>query len=128
MISYWYTEGYDRQTYYNAELAKHHADENEDKVISENFMSWYDKVEKGELEHWKNDHYGRLALIIICDQFPRKMFRNSPKSCNMHYKANEVALTILNDPTLLNCYRNHELTSIARVFLNSEDPAVIPSL
>jgi len=43
-------------------------------------MSWYDKLAKGQLEHWKNDHHGRLAIIIIGELFALKMFKGTPKA------------------------------------------------
>lgn len=31
-----------------------------------------------ELSHWETDAEGALALVLLLDQFPRNMFRNSP--------------------------------------------------
>ncbi len=31
-----------------------------------------------ELSHWERDAEGALALVLLLDQFPRNMFRNSP--------------------------------------------------
>ena len=31
-----------------------------------------------ELGHWENEAEGALALVLLLDQFPRNMFRNSP--------------------------------------------------
>ena len=39
-----------------------------------------EQAEKGELEHWRDDPFGALALVIILDQFPLNMFRGQPRS------------------------------------------------
>jgi uncharacterized protein (DUF924 family) len=33
---------------------------------------------RGELAHWERDAEGALALVLLLDQFPRNIFRNSP--------------------------------------------------
>lgn len=33
---------------------------------------------RGELRHWERDAEGALALVLLLDQFPRNIFRNSP--------------------------------------------------
>lgn len=34
---------------------------------------------RGELDHWADTAYGRLALIIALDQFPRSLWRDKPE-------------------------------------------------
>jgi len=31
------------------------------------------------LDNWKNDHYGRIALIILGDSLAQVMFKGTPK-------------------------------------------------
>src|SRR5690625_4273426 len=35
---------------------------------------------RGELAHWAADPAGRLALIIVLDQFSRSLWRGSPRA------------------------------------------------
>jgi len=35
---------------------------------------------------------------------------------------------ILNDNSLLGCYRNHEVSTIGKPYLHSDDPALIPEI
>ncbi|NQY43580.1 MAG: DUF924 domain-containing protein [Legionellales bacterium] len=51
-----------------------------DKKISENFMVLYNKARENKLTSWLEKADSALALIIVVDQFPRNMFRNTPKS------------------------------------------------
>ena len=39
---------------------------------------WFEKIEPSQW--WKKDAHGRLAEVIVLDQFSRNMFRNSPLS------------------------------------------------
>ena len=48
-----------------------------DAEIFINFGIDYDKAIKGELDHWIDSYRGRLALIILLDQFSRHIHRNT---------------------------------------------------
>lgn len=47
-----------------------------DGEIRERFGELHKKVESGEYEDWKDTAYGKLAYIIVLDQFTRNLFRN----------------------------------------------------
>ena len=51
-----------------------------DKKVTEKFAKTYDHAVAGELDEWKDAAKSCLALIIVLDQFPRNMFRDSPKA------------------------------------------------
>jgi uncharacterized protein (DUF924 family) len=51
-----------------------------DQRIRERFAEIHAKAIRCELFDWRNDAEGRLAEIIILDQFSRNMFRDSPLS------------------------------------------------
>ena len=46
-----------------------------DKELTEKFKEHLDKAAAGEYDHWKNDRDGRLAFVILCDQFSRNIYR-----------------------------------------------------
>ena len=50
-----------------------------DQEIRERFGSDLAAAREGQYRSWKNSAQGCLALIILFDQFPRNMFRNSPR-------------------------------------------------
>lgn len=55
-------------------------DEAFDAEIKERFEAYYDAAIKGELYDWRSCIQGRLAEIIVLDQFARNMFRNESRA------------------------------------------------
>ena len=51
-----------------------------DADIKERFIVTYDMARKGLCADWTNDAEGVLALCLVLDQFPRNMFRDTPKA------------------------------------------------
>jgi uncharacterized protein (DUF924 family) len=49
-----------------------------DQVIVERFADIHAKAIRCELYEWRNSAEGRLAEIIVLDQFSRNIFRESP--------------------------------------------------
>ncbi len=51
-----------------------------DQLIRERFGEVHGQAARGELAHWRADVRGRLAEIIVLDQFSRNLFRNSAQA------------------------------------------------
>ena len=51
-----------------------------DAAIRDGFANLTEQALQKELTGWENTAEGRLALVILCDQFPRNMYRNTPES------------------------------------------------
>lgn len=51
-----------------------------DREIIDRFAATIEAAANGELGHWAESPRGLLALIICTDQFPRNMYRDTPKS------------------------------------------------
>lgn len=51
-----------------------------DLKMTERFIIFHSSVLAGELSHWRDDPHGRLAEIIVIDQFSRNIYRDDPKS------------------------------------------------
>ena len=51
-----------------------------DAQIRERFLPLYEKAQRGELNNWHESPLTLLALIIVLDQFPRNMFRDTPRA------------------------------------------------
>lgn len=64
--------------------------ESQDQRIRNQFAGLPDKVESGGCDEWLESAEGRLAAIIVLDQFPRNMFRGDPGS----FKYDRTALAI----------------------------------
>ena len=63
-----------------------------DREITERFGELLERARRGELDHWAETPRGRLALIIVLDQFSRNVYRGSPLSYAQDEKALELAL------------------------------------
>ena len=55
-------------------------DEAFDRMMIERFSALHYSATRCELFEWRKDAAGRLAEIIVLDQFSRNMFRDSPLS------------------------------------------------
>ncbi len=51
-----------------------------DALIRERFFDTYNQACEHRLAEWRTSPLTLLALIILLDQFPRNMFRNSPRA------------------------------------------------
>ena len=58
-----------------------------DSDIFINFGVEYDKAINGELDHWLDSYRGRLALIILLDQFSRHIHRGTAEAFAQDEKA-----------------------------------------
>ena len=63
------TNTYDRETTLPKKYMKRWFKGNEefDKLVQKNFTEDFQRLDRGEYKEWEQDHYGRLALIILCD-------------------------------------------------------------
>ena len=51
-----------------------------DAEMRQRFESFVDRAAAGELSDWQSSPRGRLALILLTDQFPRNIYRDSPRA------------------------------------------------
>ena len=51
-----------------------------DRAITQLFATDYERARAGDLHAWDASPPGALALTILLDQFPRNMFRDSPRA------------------------------------------------
>ena len=61
-----------------------------DQLIRERFAEVYSQVENCETFHWRTTPQGRLAEILVLDQFSRNMFRDTP----LAFKNDHLALAL----------------------------------
>ena len=81
-----------------------------DKEITNKYQEVLNKAMKNELDSWKKFKRGKLALIIILDQFSRHIFRynKEPKSSDNRILADKLALEIAESITYQNNWQNNE--------------------
>jgi len=61
-----------------------------DQLIASRFSEVHGQASRGELYHWRDTAAGRLAEIIVLDQFSRNIYRNLPLS----FAADSLALVL----------------------------------
>ncbi len=81
-----------------------------DAGIRDRFGDVVDTAASGKLEHWAQDAHGQLALILLFDQFPRNMYRDTPRAFAYDARASQLALAGIADGA------DHALRAIERVF------------
>jgi len=82
-----------------------------DETISRRFMPTIERAKKCELFSWRDSAKGRLAEIIVLDQFSRNVFRDKPEA----FAADPLALALAQEAVL---HAKHlELSGIERTFL-----------
>jgi uncharacterized protein (DUF924 family) len=82
VINFWFTESTPREWFEkNLEY---------DEKIRSRFLESYADVVVGKTAHWRTTPPGRLAEILILDQFARNMFRDQPQA----FAHDDLALTL----------------------------------
>ena len=63
-----------------------------DRLIRERFFALWQRACEGLLDDWANHARGRLALVILLDQFSRNLNRDSPVAFEADARAQALAL------------------------------------
>lgn len=66
------------------------ADPDFDALIRERFLEFHEQAARGDLA-WSDTGAGTLALLLLLDQFPRNMFRGTPRAYATDARALDVA-------------------------------------
>jgi len=81
-----------------------------DHEIQQEFAADVDKASAGKLDHWAHESRGRLALILLLDQFRRNIHRGTPKA----YEKDKIALKLCVEGAMEK--KDKGLTPIQRAF------------
>lgn len=87
------------------------ADPKFDALIAERFGTLHEKAIRAELYDWRRDALGRLAEMIVLDQFSRNLHRSHPRA----FAADPMALALAQEAVALKA--DLELSAEERVFL-----------
>ena len=82
-----------------------------DREVSERFTATFYAAITGSLDDWANTPRGRLALVIVLDQFPHHIHRDTPEAFAQDAKALALSLAALATG------EDKSLALIERVFL-----------
>ena len=66
------------------------------RTIRDRFGALWDLACSGGCDHWAMGPKGALGLIVLTDQFPRNMFRDSPRAFASDARALRIAASALN--------------------------------
>jgi len=58
-----------------------------DAAIRERFGGLVERARAGELDAWEREPESALALILVCDQFPRNLYRGDPRAFELDSRA-----------------------------------------
>ena len=81
-----------------------------DHEIQQAFSTDVEKASAGELDHWADEPRGRLALILLLDQFRRNIYRGTAKA----FAKDKVALKLCVEGAMQK--KDRGLTPIQRAF------------
>jgi uncharacterized protein (DUF924 family) len=73
-----------------------------DEVVRQRFGTLVEEAAAGALDSWAESSRGALALILLLDQFPRNIYRNTPKAFAADQKAKNLTLLTLGNDYLEN--------------------------
>jgi uncharacterized protein (DUF924 family) len=82
-----------------------------DQAVAERFSATLIAAAAGRLDHWANTPRGRLALVIVLDQFPHHIHRDRPQAFATDPQALAQSLAALDGG------EDRQLAPIERVFL-----------
>ena len=68
---------------------------NVDQLITEKFGTLPDAALAGELQHWTTDTRNALALVLVLDQFPRNIYRDTARAYHYDAAGLDLALKII---------------------------------
>lgn len=87
------------------------ASDDVDAVITERFSNLLTQAAAAELFSWRSSAQGRLAEIIVLDQFSRNIYRNTPKA----FSQDPLALALAQEAVALGM--DESLSDIEKSFL-----------
>ena len=82
-----------------------------DQAVIDRFTATLADASAGRLDHWTNTPRGRLALVIVLDQFPHHIHRDRPQA----FATDSQALALSLEALAAN--EDRQLAPIERVFL-----------
>jgi len=93
-----------------------------DAEVRRRFLPLWEKASRGELDRWRSAPLASLALIVVLDQFPRNMFRGTPRAFSSDPMAIAAARSAL-ERSFDRLLSPHERTFMYLPFEHAEDLA-----
>lgn len=103
ILDFWFNESTPKQWFARSDDFDHR--------IATRFSAIYAAAASGELQAWRSTADGRLAEIIVLDQFSRNLFRNAPRA----FACDGMALVLAQ--SAVECGADQDLPVTRRAFL-----------
>ena len=87
------------------------ADADFDQQVRQRFGALHRQAAQGELQAWRQHPHGRLAEIVVLDQFSRNIYRNQPQA----FAQDAMALALAQETIAAKA--DEALTATERIFL-----------
>lgn len=91
-----------------------------DRLIEKRFGAIVERALAGDLDHWQASTRGRIALVIVLDQFTRNLFRNTPRAYAGDPAARALAISLF-DSGLWRVGSTEQRLAIGMPFAHAED-------
>ena len=91
-----------------------------DRLIEQRFGAFVASALDGELDHWRSSTRGKVALVIILDQFTRNLFRDTPRAYAGDPAARSLAMALV-ESGLWRLGSTEQRLVIAMPFAHAED-------
>jgi uncharacterized protein (DUF924 family) len=92
VLQFWYPDTEEEDAETHARRSTWRMRGGADAEIVSRFTDLTESAAEGKLDHWAEDPRGRLALLVILDQFSRSVWRDSPRAFSQDQRALEIAL------------------------------------
>lgn len=103
VLDFWFNEATPQQWFGK--------DERFDQTIHQRFSTIHQQASAGELHTWRTTAEGRLAEVIVLDQFSRNLFRNNARA----FAQDAIALVLAQEAIALKL--DQQLSQTQRLFL-----------
>ena len=80
ILSFWFGAPSEEEERLHGEALWFEASHATDRLIRDRFGKLYKKAKAGELNDWAATSRGKLALVILLDQVPRRIYRDTPEA------------------------------------------------
>ncbi len=84
ILDFWFSELRREQWFRGGEAV--------DEMIRDRFTDLLEEIHRGQHDDWAETPLGRLALVLVLDQFPRNIYRGTARSFSYDEKALELVL------------------------------------
>ena len=118
VLDFWFADGMENKWYF--------AGPEFDQVLRDKFLDLHTHAQHGGLAHWEATREGRLALLIVLDQFSRNIYRDQGKAFENDLQALDLAKRVLQMGDDIYFKKNHPASwrnFIYVVLMHSENEA-----